>query len=113
MSDMPWDRDNRTILDAPTYPPAASFDPPAFQTYTLKLEDVSLGELLQIPAAWEIVVKHLPALKLAVGSPQLKPQLGNMTVLSMSTFIKAIGSPETLALIDRELAAVPAAKEPG
>ena len=100
-------------MDAPTYLPAESFDPPVFLPYILTLEDVSLAELMQVPAAWEIVVKHLPALKFAVVSPQLGPQLGNMTVLSLSTFMKAVGSPEALAAIDRELADLPSAKGQG
>jgi hypothetical protein len=97
-------------LDAPTYLPAAAFDPPVFAPYVLRLEDASLAELMQAPAAWEIVVKHLPALKFAVDSPQLRPQLGNMSVLSLSAFMKAVGSPETLAAINRELATLPCAK---
>ena len=84
-----------------------------FLPYLLTLEDVSLAELMQAPAAWEIVVKHFPALSFAVASPQLGPQLGNMTVLSLSTFTKAVGSAETLAAIARELAALPSGKGQG
>ena len=94
-------------MDAPTYLPAETFDPPVFPPCVLKLTEVSLAELMQLPAAWEIIIKHLPALKFAVGSPQLRPQLGNMNVLSLSTFINAVGSAESLADIDRELAALP------
>ena len=93
-------------MDAPIYPPAAAFDPPVFPSHVLKLEDVSLIELMQLPAAWEIVIKHLPFLKVAVASPQLKPQLGNMTVLSLSTFMQAAVSPEAVAAIDREIGAL-------
>ena len=99
-------------MDAPTYQPAAAFDPPDFAPYVFKLEEVSLAELMQVRAAWEIVVEHLPALKFAVASPQLRPQLGNMTVLSLVTFMKAVGSPESLAAVDRELAALPPAEGP-
>jgi hypothetical protein len=94
-------------LDAPTYPPAAAFEQPITAPYELRLENVSLAELMKMPAAWDIVVKHMPLLKMAVSLPILKPHLGNMTVHSLAAFSKG-ASPEELAAIDQELARLPA-----
>lgn len=97
-------------MDAPTYPPAAAFEQPVAVPYVLRLENVSLAELLGMPAAWDIVLKHLPFLKLMTGAPMLKPHLGNMTVCSLEVFTKAI-SPEAVASIDEELARLPTVGE--
>lgn len=97
-------------MEAPTYPPAAAFEQPVAEPYVVRLENVSLAELLGMPAAWDIVLRHLPSLKLMIGAPMLKPHLGNMTVCSLATFIKGI-SPEVVASIDQELARLPAAGE--
>lgn len=90
-------------MDAPTYPPAIAFEQPAAAPYVLRLEDVSLAELMKMPAAWEIVLKHLPALKLMTSSPMMKPYLGNFAVHDMQQFIKT-ATPEVIAAIDAELA---------
>jgi hypothetical protein len=93
-------------LDAPTYPPAAAFEQPIAAPYVLRIEDVSLDELLQLPAARDIVFKHLPALKLMVSSPMMKPHLGNFTVQTVQTFTKS-ATPEVFAAIDEELSRLP------
>jgi hypothetical protein len=98
------------VLEAPTYPPAIGFEPPVAASYVVQLENSSLAELMKIPAAWAIVLEHLPALKLMTATPMLKPHLGNMTVLSLSAFIK-MATPEVLAAIDRELARLPPVAE--
>ena len=98
------------VLEAPTYRPAASFEQPLAAPYVIQLENSSLGELMKMPAAWAIVLEHLPALKLMTATPMLKPHLGNMTVLSLSSFIK-MATPEVLADIDRELARLPPVAE--
>ena len=51
-------------MDAPAYAPASAFEPPIEAPYVLRLENVSLAELMKMPAAWAIVLKHLPSLKL-------------------------------------------------
>lgn len=93
-------------MDAPTYPPAAAFEQPVAVPQTISLENFSLAELMKMPAAWEIVVKHLPSLEKMVGSPMIKPHLGNFTVQSVQTFVKT-ATPETLAAVDAELARLP------
>jgi hypothetical protein len=93
-------------LDAPTYPPAAAFEPPIAAPYVLRLDNVSLAELMKMPAAWDIVLKHLPSLKLMTSSAMLKPHLGNMTVQSLAAFSQA-ASPEVLAVINQELGRLP------
>ena len=93
-------------MEAPTYVPAADFEQPVAAPYVVQLENVSLAELMKIPAAWQTVLEHLPSLKLITASPMLRPHLGNMTVQSLSAFTKG-AAPEVLAAIDRELARLP------
>jgi hypothetical protein len=96
-------------LDAPTYPPAAAFEQPIAVPQTISLENFSLAELMNLPDAWAIVVKHLPSLQRMVGTPMIKPHLGNFTVQSIQTFVKT-ATPETLAAVDAELARLPPAQ---
>lgn len=93
-------------MDAPTYPPAAAFEQPIAAPYVLRIENVSLDELLKMPAARDIVFKHLPALKPIVSSAMMKPHLGNFTVQTVQTFITS-ATPEVFAAIDDELARLP------
>jgi hypothetical protein len=93
-------------MDAPTYPPAIAFEQPAYAPYVLRLEDVSLAELMKVPAAWDIVLKHLPGLKMMTGSSMMKPYLGNFAVHDVQHFIKT-ATPEVIAAIDAELAGLP------
>jgi len=97
-------------METPTYPPMAAFEPPATAPYDLGVESVSLADLMSAPAAWAIVVKHAPALKLAVGSPQLKPQLGNFTVDSFITY--GVVNQKTIDAIDAELRQLPRSEQP-
>jgi len=68
----------------------------------LRLENLSLADLMRMPAAWDIVVKHLPALELMTGYSMMKPHLGNFTVQTIQTFDKT-ATPEVIAAIDAEL----------
>ena len=88
-------------MDAPTYPPATAFEPPTFAPLVLSVEGASLLDLMSAPAAWAIVLQHAPALKLAVGAPQLKPVLGNFTVDSFITY--GVVTPAIVAAIDADL----------
>jgi hypothetical protein len=97
-------------VEAPTYPPAEAFEQPIAAPYVLSLENVSLAELMRMPAAWDIVLKHLPSLELMSGSAMLKPHLGNFTVLSVQTFVKT-ATPEVIAAIDEELGRLPPVQE--
>ena len=90
-----------TILEAPIYAAAADFGPPVAAPYVVQLENVSLAELMKMPAAWAVVIEHIPSLKLITATPMLKPHLGNMTVYSLTAFTK-VGTPEVLADIDRD-----------
>jgi hypothetical protein len=92
-------------METPTYPPAATYEPPAAAPYELSVESVSLADLMGAPAVWAIVVKHAPALKMAVNSPQLKPQLGNFTVDSFITY--GVVNQKAIDAIDAEFRQLP------
>jgi hypothetical protein len=95
-------------MDAPSYPPAAAFVQPVAVPYEISLRTVPLGSLMQMPAAWAIVLKYLPAMKQITSSPMIKPHLGNFTVLDIAQFAGG-SSPDTLAKIDAELSQLPPA----
>lgn len=97
-------------LDTPTYPPAAVFEQPISAPHVISLENFSLAELMKMPAAWAIVVKHLPSLQRMVGTPMIKPHLGNFTVQSVQVFVRT-ATPEVLAAIDEELGRLPPVQE--
>ena len=88
------------------YPPAPAFEQPLAQTEVLSVEQFSLAELMSMPAAWDIVVKHLPPLKMMVKSSMIQPHLGNFTVYSVQTFVKN-ATPEAIAAINEELRRLP------
>ena len=98
-------------MDAPMYPPAIAFEQPLAQPYAITLQNFSLAELMKMPAAWAIVLKHMPSLKMMTGSPMISPYLGNLTVQSLSAFGKQI-TPEVIATINDELSHLPSVQEP-
>lgn len=73
-------------MDAPVYPPATAFEPPAMAPVVLGVETASIADLMNAPGAWAIVLKHAPMIKMAIGGPQLKPYLGNMTIATFVGF---------------------------
>ena len=93
-------------MDAPLYPPASAFEQPATRPHVLSLDDFSLRELMNIPAAWEIVVKHLPSIGMMVGSQMIQPHLGNFTLRDIEVFARG-ATPEVRAAINEELRRLP------
>jgi hypothetical protein len=98
-------------MDAPHYPPAAAYVQPVPAPYELSIRTISIGELMAWPAAWEIVTRHLPMVKLMVASDQFKPVRGNMTLPDMATFVGPTMAPQ-YAPIDAELKQLPASGRP-
>lgn len=88
------------------YLPAVAFEQPLAEPATLNVETFSLAELMSIPAAWEIVGRHLPSLTRMAGGSMIKPHLGNFTVYTVQTFAKG-ATPETIAAINEELRRLP------
>jgi len=100
------------MLLAPTYPPAAAFEQPVGSPHVLSLDTASLADLMRVPAAWAIVVNHLPSLQPIVSTPMIKPHLQNFTVKTLAAFMPG-AKPEVYASIDQELAQLPPVEEPG
>jgi hypothetical protein len=94
-------------MEAPVYPAAAAYAPPSIASYRLSASDCSVGELIADPAAWAIVIKHMPAIAFIAKVPQVQPQLGNMTIPDFGIFSTPV-DPEKLAALDAELARLPA-----
>jgi len=97
-------------MDAPIYPPAQSFDPPVAAPFELAVQNVTIAELLGAPAAWAIVLRHAPALKMIVAVPMIQPQLSSMTIDSLMTY----GAVNQAAVdaIDAELRQLPRSEWP-
>jgi hypothetical protein len=79
-------------MDAPIYPPAAAFEQPIASPYVLSLDDASIAELMSVSAAWAIIIKYLPSLRLMVASPQLKPHLGDMNSVRATIRVSSRGA---------------------
>lgn len=97
-------------MDAPTYPPAAAYEPPVAAPYELSVDTASLAELMSAPAAWAIVLKHAPAFKMIISAPQTKPYLTNFTVDSFVTY--GVVSENTVEAIDQDLRQLPRSEWP-
>ncbi len=93
-------------MDAPTYPPAARFEPPTQAPYELRLSTLPMEELVKNEAAWAIVLKHYPMAKSLTANPLAQPQLGNMTVRDFASFTGQQNAPE-FQVIDEELSRLP------
>jgi hypothetical protein len=99
-------------MDAPTYPPATAYEPPSVAPYELTVRNLPVAEISAIPAAWAIVVKHMPGMKFVTSTSLAKPHLGNMTVADFAGFMGQSNSP-ALAEIDAELSQLPASQKAG
>src|SRR5207244_1526776 len=97
-------------MDAPTYPPAAAFEQPVGEPFVLQLDNVSIAELMNVAAAREIVLRHLPWLKAPLEAPWLKPHLGNFTVAGLAGASQRL-TPETAAAVNEELRRLPPIQE--
>jgi hypothetical protein len=93
-------------MNYPTYPPAASFEQPIGSSYVIQLENVSLAELVNMPAAWNIVIARVPSLEAVVSNPGMKPDMGKSTLFSVQASLESC-TPELLATIDQELKLLP------
>jgi len=94
------------MLIAPMYPPAIAFEQPVGSAHVLSLDTASLADLMSVPAAWAIVVRHLPAMQPIASTPMIKPHLQNFTVKTLAVFTGG-AKPEVYAAIDQELARLP------
>lgn len=92
-------------IDAPVYPPAAAFEQPVVAPRPLSVRSYTVAELMQQPAAWAVVVKHMPGVKLMVSAEQAKPMMSTMTLADLGQFTG--GAPKVLDAIDAELAQLP------
>jgi hypothetical protein len=97
----------RIMLNAPVYPPAARFDEPVAVKVPHGVSSVSLAEIMSVPAAWAIVLRHAPVMKLVVGGPQIQPFLTNMMIESFITY-GGIVTPAQVAAIDADFRQLPA-----
>jgi hypothetical protein len=91
-------------MDAPLYTPAGRFVPPVRQPRLLNTRDVAIADLMAIPGAWAVVLKEMPAISMTIGSPMLKPHLGNFSLHDLVAFGAAKG--EALTRIDEGLRAL-------
>ena len=98
-------------MDAPTYPPAAAFEPPVRKTYdVLSLDIVSLADLMSAPAAWAIVTRHAPFFEFTVKAPQAKPYLTNFTYETFANL--GLVTKAQIDAINQDLAALPRSEWP-
>lgn len=90
-------------MDAPVYPPSAAWVAPVVVPQPMSTRNASFADFLADPKAKAILASELPAYQMILGSPQLKPHLGNVTPRAMADLgmLKA----DALDRIDAKLAA--------
>ena len=98
-------------LIAPLYEPATAFHRPTPAPFEFGVKTLSIGELMDAPAAHEIVIKHAPWAVAMYQSEQFKPHRFNMTLLDMTSFIPGDRS-QSLADIDAALKQLPKSEWP-
>lgn len=91
------------MMDAPVYPPSAAWEAPVVVPQPMSTTNASFADFLADPAAEAILAAELPGYKLILGSPQLKPHLGNVTPRAMADL--GMLKPDALDRIDAKLAA--------
>jgi hypothetical protein len=94
----------RFNMESPQYLPASAYERPSFTPYRLSLRSVPLGELKGNPAAWEIVLKHMPMARMMAGQPEWL--LDTMTLADFALFGGGL-SPALEAAVDADLALLP------
>ena len=90
-------------MDAPLYPPAQVYEAPARLPRALNTRDVSIADLMAIPAARAIVLKEMPYIEARL-TGQIAPHLGNFSFRDISQF--NVAKPADLDRIDPQLAAL-------
>ena len=88
-------------MDAPLYPPASTFEQPVRVARMLSTKDTAIADLKAIPAAWAMVLTEIPNIEGRIGSPMLKPHLGNFSFRSLLQF--GVVKPDALDRLDARL----------
>lgn len=91
-------------MEAPLYPPAATFITPKRVRQRLSTRETPLTVLKANEAAWNIVNKEIPGMDRRVGGPQIRPHLGNFSLESLLPF--GIVPRDALGRIDKQLLAL-------
>ena len=74
-------------MDATVYPPARQYEAPFMLPRPhLNVADWSIAELLDIPAARTVVVKHQPIIAAMAGNPTTVPMLGLLRIADIAVF---------------------------
>ena len=99
-------------METPIYSPAIAYQAPIALPYVLSVEGCSVGELMADPAAWAIVLKHMPGVKFLTQIPAVQKLLDNMTLVDFSVFSAPL-DPALVATMNAELAQLPEARKGG
>ena len=91
-------------MDAPIYPPSSAYEAPERVPERLTTANGSFADFIANPQAMAILAEEVPSIKFMIGSPMMKPHLGNM---GPRTLIMFGGSqPERLDKVDARLKAL-------
>ena len=87
-------------MDAPLYPPATAFEKPHRLPQRISTKDTAVADIQANPQAWAMVLKVIPNIEAMIGSPMLRPHLGNFSFRSLIQF--GIVKADVLDRIDEE-----------
>lgn len=98
-------------MDAPLYPPAAEFEMPRLAPGELRVDSISVADLLRSPTARRILNEEIPGFDQRIAVPMLQPHLTNFTLRSMTDF--GMVPLDALPRIDARIRTIPASERPG
>lgn len=90
-------------MDAPIYPPSTAWEAPILVPQPMSTRNASFADFLADTKAKEILASEVPAYQMILGSPQLKPHLGNVTPRALADL--GMFKADALDRIDARLAA--------
>jgi len=91
-------------MDAPTYPPSAVYEAPERIAEPLNTANGSFEDFIANPQALALLTAAVPEMKMMMGTPMLKPHLGNMSPRSLIQYGGL--HPERLDTVDAQLKAL-------
>jgi len=93
-------------MDAPHYPAATVYEEPTQIAGQIRIDRVTVGELLEAPATRAVLLSE-PVLAALVPDPPFRHHLYNLTLADLAGMVRAV-TPAVLVRLDGDLRAIPA-----
>ncbi|HSI19306.1 MAG TPA: hypothetical protein VK980_16160 [Sphingomonas sp.] len=91
-------------MDAPLYPPSASYEAPARVAYAMTTANTSIKQLLADPGTKAALLQEIPGFEGRISNEQLRPHLDNFSPRSLVQF--GLFKADALDRVDTQLRAL-------